>query len=117
MKGMQTLVYRSALMRVTHRAGGEGCRVPTETKVEVMGRTTEVVELGYFCATEAWAPDPKALVPQCGTEGCVMHLGFDDPLAADEALVAAAEPERSLADWFRLGMKKGWFKGGHSYAA
>lgn len=111
------LLHRAALMRATAKVqGAADCRVPLERETDVQGQTTDVVELGYWCSKGAWPPSGEPLVPACGTEGCVMHLEVKDEDARDEALVAAYMPRQSLADLFRAGRARGWFKGGGGYA-
>jgi hypothetical protein len=106
---------RAALMRSTAKADGE-CRVLVDEEVVLGGRTTSVLELGYKVAEGHWPVEADALVPLCGTDGCVMHLGYESEHVRTHQLVADTVPRRSLADVFRAGRMRGLFKGIGSYA-
>jgi hypothetical protein len=105
---------RALLMRSTSKVNELGCRTAEVAEVELDGRTTKVEELGYYCRTGRWAVAP--LCVSCGTPDCVIHLDVE-PDEADVQLVADLRPVRSLAQMFRFGRSRGWFRGTGGYAA
>lgn len=107
---------RALLMRSTSKENEEGCRTAEHRTVEMDGKFLWITELGYYCRTGKRAEMPDALAPTCTTPGCVMHLDIEDEDAADIQLVADRRPVRSLAEMFRYGRARGWFRGTGGYA-
>ena len=109
------LQARAALMRSSSKDGEH--RIMTSDSVVLNGRTTSVLELGYSVANNGkWPVRPDDLVPLCGVEKCILHLGYKDPDHAAVQFAANRVVRRSLGDLFRAGRSRGLFKGIRSYA-
>lgn len=111
---MSTPAFYSRMLLVasTDRiAGAQGCRTPKDDRTVVLdGHEATIEELGYYCRYLKWPEDTDALTPVCGRPGCVMHLAYADEEAELLQLVADYRPQKSLADAFRDGRRKGFFR-------
>jgi len=103
------------LMRMSTAQGTDGCRIAVTDEVVWDARTTKMLEFAWFVGHGNWSVHPDRIVRTCDCPECIVHLGYEDDEDRAEQLYADRRPVRTIAQMFRTGINRGWFRiGGYS---
>lgn len=106
---------RALFLSLTHPLPGDGCRGSEIDELPEADRTStyqSMLQLAWYVHEGVPLVKGNDPVPDCGTDGCLVHLTLDEE---QQLVQLVARPSLNVREVFRRGRAAGWFKGVGNY--